>query len=197
MLQYFLLQLCDHVAAIREEDTTEMKKNLMSVIILALVAVNVVLTGIIMFSTVSANRKTIALVDDIAAILNLELEKPSSEGEAAEAEVVLPENSEVYDIADAMTVALKSSGDGKDHFAMCSVSFSINTQHEDYKTYQPMLATKESKIKSEIIEVVGSYTKEEAQADVHGIENAILAKVQQMFDSDFVYEAYFRDIKFQ
>ena len=168
----------------------------MSVIILALVAVNLVLTGIIMFSTVSANRKTIALVDDIAAILNLELEKPAEGGEVAEPEVVLPENSEVYDIADPMTVALKST-DGKDHFAMCSVSFSINTQHEDYKTYQPMLAAKESKIKSEIIEVVGSYTKEEAQADVHGIENQILAKVQAMFDSDFVYEAYFRDIKFQ
>ena len=149
-----------------------MKKNLMSVIIPALVAVNVVLTGIIMFSTVSANRKTIALVDDIAAILNLELEKSASGEEVAAEEMVLPENSEVYDIADAMTVALKDGGDGKDHYAMCSVSFSINTQHEDYKTYQPMLAAKESKIKSEIIEVVGQYTKEEAQANVHGIESA-------------------------
>ena len=174
-----------------------MKKNLMSVIILALVAVNLVLTGIIMFSTVSANRKTIALVDDIAAILNLELESATGGEEAQAEEMVLPENSEVYDIADAMTVALKDSGDGKDHYAMCSVSFSINTQHEDYKTYQPMLAAKESKIKSEIIEVVGQYTKEEAQANVHGIEQAILSKVQTMFDSTFVYEAYFRDIKFQ
>ena len=92
-----------------------MKKNLMSVVILALVAVNLVLTGIIMFSTVSANRKTIALVDDIAAILNLELEKPSAGEENAEEEMVAPENSEVYDIADAMTVALRDSGDGKDH----------------------------------------------------------------------------------
>ncbi len=174
-----------------------MKKNLMSVIILALVAVNVVLTGIIMFSTVSANRKTIALVDDIAAILNLELEKPAVGEENAEEEMVLPENSEVYDIADAMTVALRDSGDGKDHYAMCSGSFSLSEENEDYKTYQPMLAAKESKIKSEIIEVVGSYTKEQAQADVHGIESAILAKVQAMFDSKFVYEAYFRDIKFQ
>ncbi|MBR4574799.1 MAG: flagellar basal body-associated FliL family protein [Lachnospiraceae bacterium] len=174
-----------------------MKKNLMSVIILALVAVNVVLTGIIMFSTVSANRKTIALVDDIAAILNLELESSAGQEEVAEEAQVLPENSEVYDIADPMTVALKDSGDGRDHYAMCSMSFSINKEHEDYKTYQPMLAAKESKIKSEIIEVVGQYTKEEAQANVHGIEEAILAKVQAMFDSDFVYEAYFRDIKFQ
>ena len=174
-----------------------MKKNLMSVIILALVAVNLVLTGIIMFSTVSANRKTIALVDDIAAILNLELENTSGGENVVEETIVLPENSEIYDIADPMTVALKDSGDGKDHYALCSVSFSINKEHPDYKTYQPMLAAKESKIKSEVIEVVGNYTKEQAQADVHGIEAAILAKVQAMFDSDFVYEAYFRDIKFQ
>ena len=92
-----------------DKEGYEMKKNLMSVIILALVAVNVVLTGIIMFSTVSANRKTIALVDDIAAILNLELESGSNGEEAAEEAVVLPENSEVYDIADSMTVALKAS----------------------------------------------------------------------------------------
>ncbi len=169
----------------------------MSVIILAVLVVNVVLTGIIMFSTVSANRKTIALVDDIAAILNLELESSAGSEEAEAEEVVLPENSEVYDIADSMTVALKADGDGKDHYAMCSVSFSINKEHPDYKTYQPMIAAKESKIKSEIIEVVGQYTKEEAQANVHGIEAAILSKVQAMFDSDFVYEAYFRDIKFQ
>ena len=174
-----------------------MKKNLMSVIILALVTVNLVLTGIIMFSTVSANRKTIALVDDIASILSLELESSSGEEQAAEEEMVLPENSEVYDIADSMTIALRASSDGKDHYAMCSVSFSINKEDEDYKTYQPMLAAKESKIKSEIIEVVGQYTKEEAQANVHGIEEEILKKVQEMFDSSFVYEAYFRDIKFQ
>lgn len=173
-----------------------MKKNLMSVVILALLVVDLVLTGIMMFFTVSANRKTIALVDDIAAILNLELEGAGEEQEEG-AGTVSPADSEVYDIADTMTVALRSSGDGKDHYAMCAVSFSINTKDEDYATYQPMLATKESKIKSEIIEVIGGYTKEEAIADVAGIEDAILARVQAMFDSKFVYEAYFRDIKFQ
>lgn len=173
-----------------------MKKNLMSVIILALLVVNLALTGIIMFFTVSANRKTIALVDDIASILNLELEGAGDETEEGPT-TVSPADSEVYDIADTMTVALKPSGDGKDHYAMCAVSFSINNKHEDYATYQPMLASKESKIKSEIIEVIGSYTKEEAIANIGAVEEAILQRVQQMFDSDFVYEAYFRDIKFQ
>ena len=168
-----------------------MKKNMMSVIILALVLVNVVLTGVMMFFTVSANSKTIALVNDIAAILDLETSMPVS------AAAVNPADSEVYDIADSMTVALKPDGDGKDHYAMCAVSFSINNKHEDYATYQPMLSTKESKIKSDIIEVLGNYTKEEASNNTDEIENEILKCVQELFGSDFVYEAYFRDIKFQ
>ena len=173
-----------------------MKRNLMTIIILALLVVNLVLTGIVMFSTVSANRKTVALVNDIAAVLDLELAGAAQEEEEAKPEVAVSD-SEVYDIADALTIALKPSADGSEHYALVSVSFSVNMKHDDYKTYQPMLSAKESKIKSEIIDVVGSYTKEEAMADEAGLEEAILKRVQAMFDSDFVYEAYFRDIKFQ
>ena len=50
-----------------------MKKNLISVIILALLIVNVVLTAIMMFSVTSASQKTAALVDNIASALDLEL----------------------------------------------------------------------------------------------------------------------------
>lgn len=171
-----------------------MKRNLMTVVILALLVVNLALTGIVMFTTVSANKKTIALVDSIAQVLDLEL--AGAHGRA-EAPVVSVADSEVYDIADAMTVALKPSEDGSEHYALVEVSFSVNTKHDDYATYQPMLATKESKIKSEIIDVIGSYTKEEAISDVAGLEQTILTRVQSMFESDFVYEAYFRDIKFQ
>lgn len=173
-----------------------MKRNLMTVIILALLVVNLALTGIVMFTTVSANKKTIALVDNIATVLDLELAGASEEGEE-EAVTVSVADSEVYDIADAMTIALKPSADGSEHYALVSVSFSVNTKHDDYADYQPMLAAKESKIKSEIIDVLGSYTKEEAMADEAGLEQAILLRIQTMFESDFVYEAYFRDIKFQ
>lgn len=173
-----------------------MKKNLMSVIILALVLVNVVLSGIIMFSTISANKKTVALVDSIASVLELELTDGSAGEEVAETAVAVTD-SQVYDIADAMTIALRQSEDGKDHFAMVEVSFSLNMKHDDYKTYQPLLAERESKIKSQIIDVIGSYTKEEASANVPALQQEILKRVQGLFGSDFIYEAYFRDIKFQ
>lgn len=173
-----------------------MKKNLLTIIILALLIVNLVLTGITMFSMVSANKKTIALVDDISAALALDLSKPTDEAETADVEISMADTA-VYNIEDSMTIALTPSADGSEHYALVSVSFSLNTTDPDYETYQPMLSEKESKIKSEIIDVVGSYSKEEAMADRDAMEEAILTRIQTMFGSKFVYEAYFRDIKFQ
>lgn len=174
-----------------------MKRNLMTILILALLVINVGLTAVIMFSTISANKKTVALVDNIATVLNLELDTGKDEEAAAEENAIAPEDIEVFDIEDSMTIALKPSADGSEHYSMVEVSFSVNKAHDDYATYQPMLAQRSSKIKSEIIDVIGGYTKEEAMADKAGMEEAILARVQAMFNSDFVYEAYFRDIKFQ
>jgi flagellar basal body-associated protein FliL len=172
-----------------------MKKNLLSVVILALLVVNLILTGIMMFSCVSANKKTAALVNDIASVLDLELTGGGSNTE--EVAAVSVADTEIYNIADAMTVALRPSEDGKEHYCMCEVSFSMNKTHEDYETMSPMVATQESKIRSIIIGVIGGYTKEEAQANQKAIESAILEQVQQMFGSNFIYEAYFRDVKFQ
>lgn len=172
-----------------------MKKNLMSVVILALLVVNLILTGIMMFSCVSANKKTAALVNDIASVLDLELTGGGSSTE--EVAAVSVADTEIYNIADAMTVALRPSEDGKEHYCMCEVSFSMNKTHEDYETMSPMVAAQESKIRSIIIGVIGGYTKEEAQANQKAIESEILEQVQQMFGSNFIYEAYFRDVKFQ
>jgi len=172
-----------------------MKKNLLSVIILALLIVNIALTAIVMFSTVSANKKTVSLVNDIAAVLDLELNGGGSAEEAPTAISVA--DTDVYNIADAMTIALRPSEDGKEHYCMCEMSFSLNKNSEDYATLQPMVATQESKIRSIIISVVGGYTREEAQANQTAIEQEILKQVQDMFGSQFIFEAYFRDIKFQ
>ena len=50
-----------------------MKKNLLTILILALVIVNLTLTVITMISVTGTNKKTAALVDTIATVLNLEL----------------------------------------------------------------------------------------------------------------------------
>ena len=91
-----------------------MKKNLISVIMLALLIVNIVLTAIMMFSVAPASKKTSALVDNIATALNLEL---SSGTEGAAEEVVSMADTETYSFAENMTIPLKKSeGDDKVHY---------------------------------------------------------------------------------
>lgn len=50
-----------------------MKRNLLSIIILALMVVNIVLSAIMMVSVSSASRKTAQLVADISAVLGIEI----------------------------------------------------------------------------------------------------------------------------
>ena len=171
-----------------------MKKNLLSVIILALLIVNVALTGIMMFSTVSANKKTVALVNQIASILNMETKITEGSEEPKEISIL---DTDTYNIEDEMVITLKHGEDGADHYALVSVSLSLDKTDENYATLQPLVATNESKIKSVINDTFGEYTKEEASANTKAIADKILSQIQTMFDSKFIYEVYFRDIKFQ
>ncbi len=170
-----------------------MKRNLILVIICALSLVNVVLTGVMMVSTMSANKKTAQLINDISAVLELELDPNAYMPNTAPSLA----DTETYNIDDEMVIALAPSGDGQDHYAMVSVSFSIDKTSKDYAEIRPLLDQNVSKIRSEIMNVVGGYTKDEVLADQKGLENAILAKLQEMFDSKFIYEVYFRDLKCQ
>ncbi|MBD5550748.1 MAG: flagellar basal body-associated FliL family protein [Lachnospiraceae bacterium] len=170
-----------------------MKKNLISVIILALLIVNIGLTAVMLFSVTSTNKATADMVMRISGAMDMELS--SVDGTAFKPAVAI-ENVVPYDIADTMTIRLKQGEDGKDHYIMVAITFSMDKEHDDYKEYGDSLGERESLIKSEIISVVGQYTLEEAQADEDGLKQAILERIQNMFGSDFIYKVDFRDVKY-
>lgn len=170
-----------------------MKKNLLSVLILALLIVNIVLTAIMMISVTSTNKKTAAVIGDIATILNLELEKGSESGEGDEAEISIKDTT-VYNIEDKMTIPLRVGEDGKQHYAIVSVSLAMNNKHDDYKTYGETIKEQESLIKGEINEAFSSYSMEDLQVDPDVVREDILKRVQKLFDSDFIYKVTFRDM---
>ena len=51
-----------------------MKKNLLTVIILALVLVNLILTAVLAFSVIPQTKKSNELIDQVCAAINIELE---------------------------------------------------------------------------------------------------------------------------
>lgn len=171
-----------------------MKKNVLSILILALLVVNIVMTAIMMFSVTGAMKSTTTLVGKIATVLDIELATSQDE------EHVSIENTATYTIAESMTIPLKSSNDDtKDHYAMMKVTLYMNTQNEDYEKYgtAEQLTAREEMIKSEIISVVRSHTLEEFKSDSEGIYAEIVAKLQKMYNSRFIYKVSCGDVKYQ
>lgn len=171
-----------------------MKKNLISIGILALLIVNTVLTAIMLFSVLGTNKKTAALVGDIAKAINLELSDGTTEAEGEE--TISIANVATYTITD-MTIPLKTGEDGKDHYAMISVSLSMNTLHDDYATYGEDVVNKEDLLKGQINAVVSQYTVDEARANSAGICQEILGRIQQLYNSDFIFDVTFSSALFQ
>lgn len=167
-----------------------MKKNLLTVVILALVIVNIVLTGIMMFSVMGTNKKTAELVNNIATALNLELNVPGEEKE----EVISLADTQVLNLTDALTAPFKMDGE-KQTYMQFNVTLSMNKNHEDYKKYSEIMTDYEQLIKSTIGDVVSSHTETEYRYDHEGIEAEMLKAVQNLFQSEFIYDVSISDVK--
>ena len=168
---------------------------MLSVLILALLIVNVALTSIMMFTMMGTNKKTAKLIDGISTALSLEITDPSMEGVEAEAEVAM-EDIKVHQIPDQLTIGLAKGADGKAHYCVVSISLSLNTKDPDYEKYNATLDDNVDMIKDKIFQVVGSHTIEEAESNTDGLREEILEAIQQMYGSKFVYNIVFRDIMF-
>lgn len=164
-----------------------MKKNLLSVLVLALVLVNVILSAVMMFSVISTNKKTAALVNSVTSILSLEIEKPGEEEQA-----IPMSDLAFWNLEGKMVIPLKNveGDDGKPHYLVLEgIAFSMNTKAKGYKTYgEDVLAgAYASVIKDEITNVVSELTVDECTNHFEEIREEILKRVQGLFDKDFIY----------
>jgi len=172
-----------------------MKKNFISILILGCTFINIVLSAITMFSVVSTNQKTAAIVTDVAQVLDIEL--GGTETEEKENDIPI-ENIVTYSIPEEMMIELKPGADGARHFCSVTVFFSMDSKHKDYKKYGATIGDNELILKSIVTEVVQQYTMDEARANQEEIRAEILKRVQSKYgDSEFVFDVAFSDIIFQ
>ena len=177
-----------------------MKKNLLSIIILALLVVNLGMTGFMMLSVMTTNSQTAKLISDIAAALELEANGGNTGGFSGSASGVVA----VTDMAtwgftgdEKLTIALKPGEDGKAHYMVVEVVFSMNKAHADYATLgtEDNLANVKEVVKSEITNTLASYTMEELQGGMDAVaRESILENVQAMFNSNFIYDISFSSV---
>ena len=93
-----------------------MKKNLISVIILALVFVNFVLTALLVFTVLPETKKANKMIEDVCAAIDLELNSGAASGTSN-----VPID-QIEDFAlnggESMTISLATDENGKSHYAV-------------------------------------------------------------------------------
>lgn len=170
-----------------------MKKNLISVLILALILANLILTAILAFTIIPQTKKSNELIDKVCNAIDLELESGMN--------ISVPiENIELYNIVDEFTCNLKTGEDGKDHFALFKVGFSINKQSEKYNKGEGVknLENMETIIKDQINSVVSHYTIDEFKAEGnYAVKQEILKTMQGLFGADFIVGVSFSSVNAQ
>ena len=170
-----------------------MKKNLITVITLALVVVNLVLTVILTITILPETQKANELITKVCSAIDLDLEYGSATSNAN----IPIDQIEVYNIDDEQTINLKQDGDGKDHFAMITVSISMDTKNSDYKDLKPQVEEKVNLIKGDINNIVSQYTIDEIKNNQSAVQDEILKDLQKMFGSDFIVAVGFPTAQYQ
>ncbi len=176
-----------------------MKKNLLSIIILALLIVNLAMTGFMLLSVMTTNSQTAKLISDIAAALELEANGGATGGFTGSAGAIAVTDMATWGFTgdEKLTIALKPGEDGKTHYMVVEVVFSLNKASADYATLgtEENLANVKEVVKSEITNTLSGYTMEELQSGMDQIaKETILENVQSMFNSNFIYDISFSSV---
>lgn len=173
-----------------------MKKNLITVIILALVVVNLVLTAVLTITIVPETQKANELITKVCSAIDLDLQAGDTAGSLS---------IDVADMTDyavnsggQLTINLADNGDGNLHYAVLSVSLSLDSKNEDYATYNSGdLKSQDNIISDTIKTVVASHTIDDMRNNEEGVKEEILEKLQTLFKSSFIVRVNFSSATYQ
>ncbi|MCR5256413.1 MAG: flagellar basal body-associated FliL family protein [Acetatifactor sp.] len=169
-----------------------MKRNLLTILILALLIVNIVLTVVMMVSVTGTNKKTGELVSNIATVMNLEISDDSTETENA----VSLADTTVYTFSDQFMILLSADENGKQGYILFDLSLSENKNHEDFESLSAIIDANSPAIRSAVENVVSKHTEAECKADFDSIRQEILSTVQETVGSDFIYSVSISNVKY-
>lgn len=166
-----------------------MRKNILTIIIMAICLANLALTAVLVFAIVPEANKSVKLINKVAQIVDLELESPENEIENLNVSDI-----ETYLFEDKLTCRLADRGDGEEHYAILYLSLSLNKTHDDYEKLQPYVSQYENDIKEIVTDEFAKYTIDEVVDKKDEIKNQVLARIQELFKSDFVINVSFGNI---
>ena len=163
-----------------------MKKNLITVIILAISVVNLILNIMIVFVCMPSTQKVNNLITEIASVMNLELESE------VDTPKVAIENIANFNI-EAQVVNLKDDGSGEKHYVQMGLTLELDNSSEDYTALSTVLTDASGAIYDEARNIVQNYTYAEVnnQSVQEDIKRQILESLQKKYSTRCIYNVSF------
>lgn len=175
-----------------------MKKNIFTIVIMALAAINVILTAVIVFTTVPAMNRTNKLVQQISQMVDLELEGSEQNKNAT----VSVKDTEIHTFKSAteetITINLENGADGKAHYALIdAVYVTVNKSADDYEELAGFIDNRSSDVIAKVTDVIGSYDYETISTQKSEMKDVIVKKLQEFFETEAIVDVSFDNMRFQ
>lgn len=154
-----------------------MKKNILTIVIMASTVVNLILTIVMVFSIIPAMNKTNKLVDKVASVIDLEIEKEEDAAYSVE-------DLEAYEIPfeNKQTINLKKDTDNEDHFVVIEgIVVSFNKEADDYSKVSESVKAASVYVTDFVKETISEQTI--STLNENTIKEQALAKIQEFYDS--------------
>lgn len=154
-----------------------MKKNILTIVIMASTVLNLVLTIIMVFSIVPAMNKTNKLVDKVASVIDLELEKEEDKNYDVK-------DLEPFDIPfeNKQTINLKLGDDGESHYVILEgISVSFNKEADDYSDISESVKAATVYVVDCVKEAISEQTIQSLNENT--VKELALAKIQEFYNS--------------
>lgn len=181
-----------------------MKKSLLTMITLALVLINLLLTAIIAVAILPEVKNVNSLVSKVASAIDLNengaATADGSDGSSASSVPIKDQTMVSIGGDDGLTINLKSS-DGQTHMAVIKAQLVMNSKAESYKTNYAALTNETGsaagQVSQAIQQTVSQYTVEQMQNDQQTVIDACTKAVQKIFDKEFVVGVSFTNVIYQ
>lgn len=169
-----------------------MKKNILTIIILATTLINMTLMIVMLFVFLPNVKQTNHLITKVAQTVDLELENVVVKEDKVTISDMEPYKS--TDVAGLTVNLKKEEGDNKTHYAVIKWSLGMNKKHKDYAKMKPLVEANESRIKEVIRTEVEKYTINNVLENKEKIKDDVLKVLQDdVFGSDFIISVTFGD----
>ena len=162
-----------------------MKKNILTIVIMAATLINVILSAVLVFSVMPAMNKTSNLVDKVASVIDLEIEDANAEEQEYTMDDLDPYQ-KTYDPAVNINLK-KEAGDDANHYAqLAGFTVSFNKKAEDYSKISETIRTNDVYVDDIVRETISSYTA--SSFDRKKVPTEIVKKIQEKYNTKVVVE---------